>query len=143
MLGAAPPSLPRLRNLPSTQDMRTLHRTVRRGALLALGTALSAAQSHAQGAGRVITQADYDIWRSIQGTTLSRDGRWLAYSLVPAVGDGDLVVRSTKGSTEWRVPRGYVGRPQLQPNADSGFTAPPPQFSHDGRVLQRCHTMGT
>ncbi|WP_025412644.1 S9 family peptidase [Gemmatirosa kalamazoonensis] len=115
--------------------MRTLHRTVCRGALLALGAALSAAQSHAQGAGRVITQADYDIWRSIQGTTLSRDGRWLAYSLVPAVGDGDLVVRSTKGSTEWRVPRGYVGRPQLQPNADSGFTAPPPQFSYDGRVV--------
>jgi dipeptidyl aminopeptidase/acylaminoacyl peptidase len=107
---------------------------VRRAALMLLGAVLGAAQADAQ-ARRTIAQADYDIWRAIQGTTLSRDGRWLAYSLAPAVGDGELVVRATKGGTEWRVPRGFIGRPQLQPNADSNFTAPSPVFSYDGRVV--------
>jgi dipeptidyl aminopeptidase/acylaminoacyl peptidase len=114
--------------------MRMLSTHVRRATLGLLGAVLGSAQAHAQGH-RVITQADYDVWRAVQGTTLSRDGRWLAYSLAPAVGDGELVVRATKGSTEWRVPRGFIGRPQLQPNADSNFTAPSPVFSYDGRVV--------
>src|SRR4051794_20723890 len=109
--------------------MRMLSTRVRRAALMLLGATLGAARADAQ-ARRTITQADYDIWRAIQGTTLSRDGRWLAYSLAPAVGDGELVVRATKGGTEWRVPRGFIGRPQLQPNADSNFTAPSPVFSY-------------
>ncbi len=108
----------------------SLVRSLGRGALVTL---VAAGPLLAQG--RVLTQADYDIWRSINGTTLSRDGRWLAYSVTPQVGDGELVVRATNAATEWRVPRGYTGRPQLTPNADSGFTAPAPQFSHDGRVL--------
>ncbi|HEY0969455.1 MAG TPA: prolyl oligopeptidase family serine peptidase [Gemmatimonadales bacterium] len=66
----------------------------------------------AQGvAKKPITQDVYDIWRSIQGATLSDDGRWVVYSLAPAVGDGELVVRSTTGPTEYRVPRGWLGRP--------------------------------
>ncbi|WP_284352092.1 S9 family peptidase [Roseisolibacter agri] len=87
------------------------------------------------GAGRALTQTEYDTWRGVQGTTLSRDGRWLAYQIGPVVGDGELVVRGTSAATEYRVPRGYTGRPQLTPNADSGFTAPPPVFSADGRIV--------
>ncbi len=83
---------------------------------------------------RPLTQADYDRWVTVQGTTLARDGRWVAYTLVPEVGDGPLVVRATHGATEYRVPRGFVGRPQLTVNVDSGFTAPPPAFSADGRI---------
>ncbi|MGZ8493414.1 MAG: prolyl oligopeptidase family serine peptidase [Gemmatirosa sp.] len=95
----------------------------------------TATPSSTTGARRALTQAEYDMWRNVQGTTLSRDGRWLAYSLGPVVGDGELVVRSTSASTEYRVPRGYTGRPQLTPNADSGFSAPPPVFSADGRLV--------
>ncbi|HZF67094.1 MAG TPA: prolyl oligopeptidase family serine peptidase [Gemmatirosa sp.] len=84
---------------------------------------------------RPLAQADYDQWRTATGVTLSRDGRWLAYTATPQVGDGDLIVRSTRGAQEVRVPRGFVGRPQLQPNADSGWTAPPATFSADSRVL--------
>ncbi len=87
---------------------------------------------------RALTQADYDIWKSVVGTTLSRDGKWLGYSLSPQVGDGELVVRATRGTTEYRVPRGFVGRPVTvaSTNApDSGFSAPAPVFSHDGRVV--------
>jgi dipeptidyl aminopeptidase/acylaminoacyl peptidase len=101
-------------------------------AALALGALPAAAQAPAK---RPLTQAEYDSWRTVQGTTLSRDGRWLAYQLGPVIGDGELVVRAVGAATEHRVPRGYTGRPQLTPNADSGFTAPAPTFSADGRVL--------
>ena len=48
---------------------------------------------------RALTQADWDIWKSISGAAISNDGKWAAYSLAPLVGDGDLVIRSTSGST--------------------------------------------
>src|SRR2546426_7665447 len=46
------------------------------------------------GAKRALTHADYDTWRSIQGARLSRDGKFLAYTLVPQDADGELVVRN-------------------------------------------------
>ncbi|MBW7935434.1 MAG: hypothetical protein H3C62_17860, partial [Gemmatimonadaceae bacterium] len=78
-----------------------------------------------------ITQDTYDLWRSIQGATLSPDGKFAMYTLSPVVGDGDVVIRSTATGTEYRFARGYTGRPQLMPAADSAaiFTAPPAQFS--------------
>src|SRR5690348_11403602 len=82
---------------------------------------------------RVLTQADWDIWKSIVGTTVSPDGKWVAYSVAPQVGDGELVIRSTSSATEYHVPRGYIGRPQLVPNADSNWTAPAPQWTADSR----------
>src|SRR5512136_895375 len=48
----------------------------------------------------------YDSWRSIQGTSVSRDGTWLVYALVPQDGDGELVARNLKTNTEYRHPRG-------------------------------------
>jgi dipeptidyl aminopeptidase/acylaminoacyl peptidase len=53
-----------------------------------------------------ITHDVYDGWRSIQGTKISRNGVWLAYALVPQDGDGELVVRNLKTTTEYRAPRG-------------------------------------
>jgi len=64
---------------------------------------------------KALTQADWDRWRSIQGATLSDDGKWVAYTLSPQVGDGEFVVRSTTGPTEYRVPVGYIGRPNNTP----------------------------
>lgn len=64
---------------------------------------------------KALTQADWDRWRSIQTPTLSNDGNWVAYRLAPQVGDGELVVRSTSGSTEYRIPLGYVSRPNNVP----------------------------
>lgn len=77
--------------------------------LLFAAASPAVAQSSAR---KPITQDVYDIWKSIQGATLSHDGRWVVYSLVPAVGDGELVVRATQGSTEYRAPRGYIARPR-------------------------------
>lgn len=80
---------------------------------------------------RAITQDTYDLWRSIQGASLSPDGKFAMYTLSPVVGDGEVVIRGTGTGTEWRFARGYTGRPQLMPAADSAaqFSAPPAQFS--------------
>ena len=66
---------------------------------------------------RALTPQDFDQWRSIEGERLSDDGRWVAYSLMPQVGEGEVVVRATSGSAEFRHSRGYIGRPQTRPNA--------------------------
>jgi dipeptidyl aminopeptidase/acylaminoacyl peptidase len=85
-----------------------------------------------------ITQDTYDEWRTISGASLSNDGKWVAYTVSPVVGEGTLVVRATTGSTEHaKVGRGFTGRPQLQPSADSAaqFSAAPAQFSADSRFV--------
>ena len=98
--------------------------------------ALSAA-AVAQTANKPITQDIYDSWRALTGPSLSQDGKWTAYTAGPVVGEGDLVVRATSGTTEFKVSRGYTGRPQMQPNADSTsiFNAAPSQFSADSRFV--------
>ncbi len=72
---------------------------------------------------KALTQDDWDRWRSIQGATLSPDGRWAAYTLSPQVGDGEFVVRATNGTTEYRVPVGYIGRPNNTPGGARGAAA--------------------
>ncbi|WP_434480864.1 hypothetical protein [Gemmatimonas sp.] len=87
---------------------------------------------------KAITQDTYDAWRTISGPTISNDGKWVAYTVSPVVGEGSLVVRATTGSAEYaNIGRGFTGRPQLQPAADSAaqFSAQPAQFSADSRVV--------
>src|SRR5215510_10341013 len=74
--------------------------------------------AHAQK--KALTQADWDKWKSISSPVLSNDGKWAAYTLVPQVGDGELVIHSTSGSTEYRVPRGYIGRANNTPGGLRG-----------------------
>jgi dienelactone hydrolase len=69
----------------------------------------------AQAQKRALTQADWDRWNSISGASLTNDGRWAVYTVAPLVGDGELIARSTSGSTEYRVARGYLGRPNNTP----------------------------
>jgi dipeptidyl aminopeptidase/acylaminoacyl peptidase len=45
-------------------------------------------------------------WKSIQGVKISRDGRWLAYTLAPQDGDSELVVRNLQTGIETRHARG-------------------------------------
>ena len=89
-------------------------------ALAAALLAASAAATLAQAPKRPLTPADWDHWRSITGTVVSQDGKWVAYSLTPQVGDGEFVVRATSGSTEYRVPRGFIGRPNMTPGSAGG-----------------------
>ena len=102
-------------------------------AFVALGPALSTLGAQK----KPITQDTYDIWNTIGGSSLSPDGQWLAYTLSPVIGNGNVVVRSTKSATEWTYPRGYTGRPQLMPKADSTaqFPVPGALFAADSKWL--------
>jgi hypothetical protein len=91
-------------------------RTLRVFALLLV----CAAEVSAQAAKRPLTQADWDRWRSIAGATISDDGKWVAYTLNPRVGDGDFVVRATSGPAEYHVNLGYTNRENNTPGAERG-----------------------
>jgi dipeptidyl aminopeptidase/acylaminoacyl peptidase len=126
-------------------------------ALMAASTSAAAQTSHGPQAGtaphavtqapaaepsarRQLTQADYDIWQSIQGSTLSHNGEWVVYTLQPLVGEGELVVRSTRTGVEHRHSRGYTGREQVGttggPGEEGGMgggSVGPAQFTADSR----------
>jgi dipeptidyl aminopeptidase/acylaminoacyl peptidase len=86
---------------------------------------------------RPLTQAAFDSWRSIRDVTLSNDGRWAAWSLVPQVGDGDVVLRDLRSGKEVSHTRGFIGRPQMKPGArrDDAARFPTPRFTADGSFL--------
>ena len=64
---------------------------------------------------RPLTYDVYDAWKTIQGTTLSRDGAWLAYATTAQGVDGELIVRNLQSGQEYRHPRGI--NPQITPDA--------------------------
>ena len=59
-----------------------------------------------QGGKRPLSYDVFDSWKSIQGTAVSRDGRWLAYALTAQGIDGELVVRNLENGQEYRHARG-------------------------------------
>src|SRR6185503_7996129 len=88
---------------------------------IALSATMLVAQQSAPApapAKRPITHQDYDSWRSILATQVSRDGKFVAYAYVPQDGDGEIVVRNIATGVDWRAPRGY--RPPVPPPDDPG-----------------------
>ena len=75
------------------------------------------AQQPAQ-AKRPLNHQDYDSWRSILATQISRDGKFVAYAYMPQDGDGEIVVRNIATGVDWRAARGY--RPPVPPPDDPG-----------------------
>ena len=75
------------------------------------------AQQTAQ-AKRPLNHQDYDSWRSIAASQVSRDGKFVAYAYVPQDGDGEIVVRNIATGVDWKAPRGY--RPPVPPPDDPG-----------------------
>ncbi len=95
----------------------------------------AAAQATAQTmAKRALTHQDYDSWRSIQGTQLSRDGKYLAYAAIPQDGDGEMIVRNLATGAEWRHPRGW--RPPTPPPDVADPAAAQTAFAAAGRVAR-------
>ncbi|HWQ35482.1 MAG TPA: prolyl oligopeptidase family serine peptidase [Blastocatellia bacterium] len=92
------------------------------------------AQQPAVAAKRALTHQDYDAWRSIQGQQLSRDGKWLAYALVPQDGDGEIVVRNLTTGTEWKHGRGW--RPPAPPPSSDDPAAMAAAFQAMNRVTR-------
>ncbi len=91
---------------------------------------------------RPLRHSDYDAWRSLVGATISRDGRWIAYSLLPQDGDGEVVVRQVVSGQEWRHGRGWriptptPSDPEAAQAAVAALNrASRPVFSADGTFL--------
>src|ERR1044071_2550267 len=97
--------------------MRPLKRSVALLCTLALFATMLSAQQTAP-AKRPITHQDYDSWRSITASQVSRDGKFVAYAYMPQDGDGEIVVRNIATGADWRAPRGY--RPPVPPPDDPG-----------------------
>lgn len=50
----------------------------------------------------------YDSWQSIGERTISKDGKWVVYTITPQEGDAGLFIQSADGSSYRQVvPRGY------------------------------------
>ena len=97
-------------------------------------TPVAAQQAQSAMAKRPLTHQDYDAWRSIQGTTLSRDGKFLAYAALPQDGDGEIIVRNLASGTEWRHPRGW--RPPTPPPSTEGGEPNPQAFAQAAAVAR-------
>jgi len=87
-------------------------------ALLATSFMPAFGQQPAVTAKRALAHRDYDSWRSIQATQISRDGRLIAYAFMAQDGDSEIVVRNLSTNADWRAPRGY--RPPVPPPDDPG-----------------------
>ncbi|HTS24266.1 MAG TPA: prolyl oligopeptidase family serine peptidase [Bryobacteraceae bacterium] len=90
---------------------------------------------------RPLNHRDYDGWNSIQSQVLSRDGKFLAYSLVPEEGDGQLVVRNLVTGKELRENCGAAPPAAENTGEEPTGEGPPPVrairivFSHDNAFL--------
>ena len=82
---------------------------------------------------RPLTHQDYDAWKSIQSSQLSRDGKWVAYALVPQDGDGEIIVRNIASGAEWKHNRGYRPPP---PPADASEAGPPVVSGQANRAIR-------
>lgn len=69
---------------------------------LLVGFALTAVSQTAK---KPLDHDVYDIWRALRGQSLSDDGKWIAYSVGPAVGDGEFFVEGVQGTPQYKVPR--------------------------------------
>jgi dipeptidyl aminopeptidase/acylaminoacyl peptidase len=73
---------------------------------------------------RPIAMADVAKWPGLRGTALSPNGEWFAYRQGPAEGDGEVVVRQTKGDKEYKFPAG-----------ETETFGGPLTFAHDSKWL--------
>ncbi len=116
--------------------------------LAALLTAVLAIVPAAQAQKKVLTQADWDKWKSINAPALSNDGKWAVYTLIPQVGDGELVIRvdeRRRPSSACRAaisvarttcPAVCAARLAARVKADpTGPTASPAQITSDSRFV--------
>ena len=89
---------------------------------------------------RPLSLDDFDAWRSLASPTLSRDGRWLAYSFMPQDGDGEVILRELATGREQRLPVGALPPPPIQPDEANPDAPPAPRtirlaFTADGQHL--------
>ena len=98
--------------------------------------------AQAQPVRRNLTPNDFDSWRYIASQQISNDGAWIAYSVFPQVGNGEVVLRNIQTGKEKRIPAGALPiREVNDPNAEPSELGPQPvrgpvlQFTADGNFL--------
>jgi len=72
---------------------------------------------------------DFDGWRSISSPTLSPDGNWLAYSFMPARGDGEVIARQLLAPSRSPNSPASAEETHKRPRSyhiNAGETPPPP-----------------
>ncbi|MFZ4507322.1 MAG: alpha/beta hydrolase family protein [Fimbriimonas sp.] len=79
---------------------------------------------------KVLDHTVYDSWNSLRGTTLSRDGKWLATAVAPQEGNIRAEIRSTKGDTLYQF---SLGQSLTLPTGAP--ITPRMVFSHDSKFL--------
>src|ERR1700678_3167249 len=141
MQTSIPPCLFPRRPLSGIQYHLSMHlrRTLLRLALAFACLSLTLSLALAQTAKRPINHHDYDSWRTIAGQRITNDGKFLAYSLFPEEGDGEVVIRNLVTGQETRIPAG--ARPVAAPAATDEEEGPPVQrgvtieFSADSKTV--------
>lgn len=56
---------------------------------------------------KILDHTVYDNWKSISEKLISNDGRWVAYTVNPQEGDGELVIQDPENKYKKVIPRGY------------------------------------
>jgi len=72
---------------------------------------------------RPIGYLDIMAWKSISSTALSTNGEWFGYRLSPAEGDGEVIIRQTRGTKEYKFPAGQSRTGQVAFSDDAKFAA--------------------
>jgi dipeptidyl aminopeptidase/acylaminoacyl peptidase len=72
--------------------------------------ALAGLLSHAQSPKKPLDHDVYDGWKTLGARMLSDDGKWVAFTINPQVGDGMLFVRRTNGGVSHQIERGSGAR---------------------------------
>ena len=74
---------------------------MRRTITIAMTLILSALQLAAQK--RALDHDVYDSWQSVSSTSITDDGKYLSYSIVPQEGDRELVIVEIASGKELRL----------------------------------------
>ena len=56
---------------------------------------------------KILDHTVYDSWKSIGERMISNNGRWVAYTVNPQEGDGELVIQEPETKYKKVIPRGY------------------------------------
>jgi acetyl esterase/lipase len=83
----------------------------------------SQAAKTAPQAPRPVEVSDVAAWKRVQQATVSDDGQWFAYRLVPNEGDSDIIVRRLSDNKEMKFPAGEGGFAPLGFSDDSKWIA--------------------
>jgi len=90
--------------------------------VLAQAPAPAAAQTAAPSP-RPIGLLDILSWKSTGATAVSPDGQWVAYRVSPQEGDGEVIVRQTRGTKEYKFPAGEGRMGSVAISEDAKFCA--------------------